>query len=127
MQALACSDPTFALQDANVAALFTHYVNVLASWYDLNDPTRTFTFVVPETALYAPILFKAIIAFSACHLHKTTGVHGQLAIAFHSACVTELLDSMATPDTSLRGSKLAATCLLRSYELINGKRMPSLA
>lgn len=119
-QALASSSPTAALQDAVIAALFAHYIDVLAPWYDLNDPTRTFTFAVPETALQTPILFKAIIAFSACHQHKLNKAHGGLATAFHSACVTELLDSMEISTTRPWGSELAATCLLRSYELISG-------
>lgn len=67
------------------------------------------------------ILFKAVIAFSACHLNKLHGAHDEVATAFHAACVTDILHSMETPENSSRGSKLAATCLLRSYELIKGE------
>lgn len=112
--------PVAALQDPGIAKLFAHYVAVLAAWYDLNDLSRTFTLVVPQIALQDPILFKAVIAFSACHLNKLNGGFGEIAAAFHDACVTDILQSMETLDTSSRSAKLAATCLLRSYELING-------
>ena len=118
--------PLLALKTAEIARLFAHYVAVLAPWYDLNDPHRTFAFAVPEAALLEPILFKAIIAFSAGHFHKTTGTHGDTALAFHAACISELLSSMSTPDMRSQGAELAATCLLRSYELINGTLLVSL-
>ncbi|KAJ4984949.1 hypothetical protein SVAN01_09555 [Stagonosporopsis vannaccii] len=120
VHALASADPASALQDLGIAKLFAHYVTVLAAWYDLNDPKRTFTLVVPENALQDPILFKAIIAFSACHLNKLHGTYGEVATAFHAACVTDILRSMEAFATSSRSGRLAATCLLRSYELING-------
>lgn len=62
IQFLASSDPLAALCNQHIAKLFAHYVAVLAPWYDLNDPHRTSTLVVPDTALRTPILFKAIIA-----------------------------------------------------------------
>jgi hypothetical protein len=125
LHSLASKSPIFALYNAEIAGLFAHYISVLAPWYDLNDPQSTFAFVVPEAALEEPILFKAIIAFSAGHLHQTTGTHGEAATIFHAACVTELLYFMSIPDVRPQGAELAATCLLRSYELINGRLLLS--
>ncbi|KAK6380183.1 hypothetical protein LTS17_005372 [Exophiala oligosperma] len=120
LQILASSDPGKALTDPEVAEAFAHYISVLAPWYDLNDAERTFGTLVVETALQVPILFKAIVAFSACHWSKVNGSIAEIASAFHDACVEDFLSSMESPDTTLKGSKLAATCLLRSYEIING-------
>ena len=125
LHTLASQSPVFALRYAEIAGLFAHYISVLAPWYDLNDPNCTFAFVVPKAALKKPILFKAIIAFSASHLHQTTGTHVEAATIFHAACVTELLDFMSIPDVRPQGAELAATCLLRSYELINGMLLGS--
>lgn len=119
-QALAANEPNAALRHDTVAKLFTHYIAKLAPWYDLNDPTQVFTLKVPEAALRAPLLFKAIIAFSACHWSKVQGEHGEIATVFHDACVTGFLESSEATSAESRDSNLAATCLLRSYELITG-------
>ncbi|KIW18130.1 hypothetical protein PV08_02418 [Exophiala spinifera] len=117
---LASSDPAKALTEPEIVEAFAHYISVLAPWYDLNDPQRTFGTLVVETALQVPILFKAIVAFSARHSSKLNGSNSEIANIFHDACVEDFLSSMESPDTTLKGSKLAATCLLRSYEIING-------
>lgn len=102
--------------------LYSHYINALAPWYDLHDPRRTFGTIVAEQALQVPILFRAIVALSASHLSKTAGLSSDVASAFHSQCVADMLRSMDSSLPSLDdGSYLASTCLLRSFELINGK------
>lgn len=125
IQLLADSQPEVALRDHNITKLFTHYMTDLAPWYDLNDPARTFEILVPELALQTPILFKAIIAFSACQWGKTSGVRSQVATVFHAACVRDVLASMEVPDSDQRDieSRLTAACLLRSFEIINGNSM----
>jgi hypothetical protein len=76
---------------------------------------------VPARALECPILFMALIAFSATHKYKTLGQFAELATALHAACVGELLDSIEHENPESQGG-LAATCLLRSYEILNGTR-----
>ncbi|KAI9729384.1 MAG: hypothetical protein M1834_006908 [Cirrosporium novae-zelandiae] len=115
---LASLKPRLALQHSTIVRFFHHYVNVLAPWYDLNDSSRTFGTVVPIRALDTPILFKAIIAFSASHW-SIEDLAPPLAQAFHTACVKDLLAVMRNPHES-HGDYLAATCLLRSYEILNG-------
>lgn len=117
---MAVDEPATVLQRDTIAKLFAHYTSKLAPWYDLNDPARVFTLKVPDAALRAPLLFKAIIAFSACHWSKVQGEHGVIATSFHDACVTDFLQSMEAVSVQSRDLNLAATCLLRSYELISG-------
>ena len=109
-----------ALQHPQIAALFQHYIDVLAPWYDLNDPRRTFGVVVPQLALHNPILFKAIIAFSATHLSRLSDATNSIAVNFHTSCVEELLATLQEDDGIDREECLTATCLLRSYEILNG-------
>jgi Fungal specific transcription factor domain len=115
--------PHAALQDPEVADLFNHYIGLLAPWYDLNDSQLIFGTLVPLRALECSVLFKALIAFSACHRSKASGEAQELAATFHAACVREFLDSINQIEPDLHGDYLAATCLLRSYEILNGKML----
>jgi hypothetical protein len=117
---LAACKPRAALSNPIVAKLFAHYIDVLAPWYDLNESLLPFGATVPAHALECPILFKALIAFSATHKYKTLRQFAELATAFHAACVRELLDSIEHEKPESQGDYLAATCLLRSYEILNG-------
>ena len=117
---MAASELAAALQHDTIARLFAHYTAKLAPWYDLNDPARVFTLKVPDAGLRAPLLFKAIIAFSACYWSKVRGEYGVIATAFHDAWVTDFLQSMEAVSVESRHSNLAVTCLLQSYELISG-------
>jgi hypothetical protein len=118
---LANSIPRVAVQDSEIAELFAHYINVLAPWYDLNDSERLFGTLVPTNSLDCPILFRAVIAFSAVHRYKTPHVVQNIASAFHAACVQDFLQLMDIGEPRSHANELAATCLLRSYEIINGK------
>ena len=109
-----------ALENEVVTELLVHYVNILAPWYDLNDCQLNFARLVPLHALNNPILFKALIAFSASHRNKVQGTTSVFASAFHSSCVSELLQHLEKNGSDIEGDCLAATCLLRSYEILNG-------
>jgi hypothetical protein len=117
---IASSAPRTALENEVVTELFLHYVNVLAPWYDLNDAQLNFARIVPLHALDKPILFRALMVFSASHKSRIYGSTSVLAAAFHSACVTELLQHLEKNGSDAEGDCLAATCLLRSYEILNG-------
>ena len=86
----------------------------------MNDARSVFGTVVPASALDVPVLFQAMIAFSCIHWFKTTGKLGEIAFSFHAACVEALLEAL-TNITESPGEYLAAACLLRSYEILNGK------
>ncbi|KAK0636414.1 hypothetical protein B0T17DRAFT_81262 [Bombardia bombarda] len=124
---LAQQPPRDALTHPTVAHLFSHYIVVLAPWYDLNDANNTFGNVVAIRALDSdlPVLFRAIIAFSACHWSRVTDASVQnVALSFYSACIKDLLRAlgMSSPgpsSTGFSGEFLAASCLLRSYEILS--------
>ena len=73
-------------------------------------------------AFELPVLFKSIIALSACHWYKVNNSVSDTGPLFHAACVEELLQPVDLSDPERQGGNLAATCLLRSYELISGRR-----
>ncbi|KPM35409.1 hypothetical protein AK830_g11156 [Neonectria ditissima] len=109
--------PRAAMQDEVIAGLFSHYINTLAPWYDLNDADATFRIVVPDRALSFPLLFRAIIAFSSMHWSRSTGKLRHIAFAFHAACVNDLLGAVGDcPDYP--SELLAASVLLRLYEVL---------
>ena len=117
------SPPPIALQQPVIAILFRHYIDLLAPWYDLNDAENLFGTTVPMRALNNSVLFKAIIAFSACHLNSTASKYQEIGPVYHAACVKDLLAIMSEILPEYRGDYLAATCLLRSYEILNGTVM----
>jgi hypothetical protein len=40
---------------------------------------------------------------------------------YHAACVRDLLGVLNDVNPEIQGDDLASTCLLRSYEILNGK------
>ena len=106
-----------------IAGLFCHYVDFLASRYDLNDSQNIFGAKVPVRTLSNTILFKALIAFAACHQCRVSGDMAGLGPVYHAACVKELLAKKDNIDSELLGDYLAATCLLRSCEILNGTQI----
>jgi hypothetical protein len=122
-KSLISSVPTAALKNEVIATLFRHYLDILALWYDLNDSQSLFSTLVPHLSLTNPILFKAVIAFSACHESRTSsgGRYQDLGHVYHAACVRDLLGVLNDVNPEIQGDDLASTCLLRSYEILNGK------
>jgi hypothetical protein len=114
------SNPQVALQNTVIASLFRHYVDFLAPWYDLNDSHHLFGTTVPVRALSNAILFKALIAFAACHQNRVLGNLAGMGAIYHASCVKDLLAEIVNIHSELLGDYLAATCLLRSYEILNG-------
>lgn len=122
---LVTSIPKVALENRVIATLFRHYIEYLAPWYDLNDSQNLFGTLVPQRSMGNPILFKAVIAFSACHESRTSDAYKELAHVYHAACVGDLLGILNDIHLEMKADYLAATCLLRSYEILNGKSIPS--
>jgi hypothetical protein len=117
---LAVLPPRVSLLNPDIACMFSHYIDNLAPWYDLNDASHVFGTDVPVYAMNVPVLFRAIIAFSCTHWSKITGKCGEIAFSFHAACVEVLLNTLGN-FSEFPGEYLAAACLLRSYEILNGK------
>lgn len=106
-----------------MAWYFHNYISEPAKWYDLGDASRLFATRVPELALDEPLLFSAIIALSAEHVSQTTKSKPAKAVAefYHGHCVHLLILLDEKIELLRNGVALAAVCLLRSYEILNGE------
>ena len=114
--------PRRALEDQRIARLYHHYINDLSKWYDLSDSGSTFSDLVPRIALEESLLFCAVIALSAMHLCKTTTRSIRPTAEFyHQRCVRLLIALVEHDELISKGIALAATCLLRSYEILDGE------
>lgn len=111
-----------------MAWYFHNYITELAKWYDLGDALRQFATKVPELALDEPLLFSAVIALSAEHLCQTTGpkIAREMAGFYHSRCVAYLIKLDEKSELLTNGVALAAACLLRSYEILDGEPRESI-
>lgn len=112
-----------AIRHPAVLRLYSHYVEKLASWYDLTDRRRCFQDVVPSHAMENPLLFCAILAFSAIHLsiiEKSPELQ-QVATFYHIRCIEQLIPLLTDNHERYREDNLATTCLLRSYEILAGE------
>lgn len=102
-----------------MARLFHHYISDLSPWYDLSDSAANFGIAVPALALEEPLLFYAVIALSAMHVCKTTASSLRSRAELHHGRCIRLLISLEEEDERVSsGVALAATCLLRSYEIL---------
>ena len=100
----------------------------MALWYDLSDAQSTFSTHVPIISLDDPLLFSALMALSAMHMSKTaTPSSRDVAEWYHGQCIRLLIDLDANDPRIERGVALAATCLLRSYEILDGQCRLTLA
>ncbi|RGP67425.1 putative tpr domain [Fusarium sporotrichioides] len=110
-----------ALQDQNIARLFHSYTSDISKWYDLSDSLSSFGQIVPTLALDEELLFSAIIALSAMHTCKTSSPSFlKVAEFYHHRCVRLLITLREGDQLITRGLALAATCLLRSFEILQG-------
>ena len=113
-----CSRGTLA--DADTARLFHSYMTAVAPWYDLGDARRHFGTLVPQLALREPLLFNAVLALAGMHAAQTGHGGKKTAAEFHGRCVRQLIALDDDSDLLDNGVALAATCLLRSYEILDG-------
>ena len=114
------ASPSVNLLNETIAGLFHHYIEHLAAWYDLCEHNRPFESLVPVRALDCPVVFNAIIAFSAQHKALHDQRYETCSMLYHSACVKGLLSGLDKFDPSMREDYLVAACLLRSYEILKG-------
>lgn len=115
--------PRSALENRRICSIFQHYIDNLASWYDLNDKLRRFEDVVPRHSLEKPLLFSAVIAFSAIHLSRLTSrtEFQYIAEFYHLESIQRLIAVTNNGGQIHDGATIATTCLLRSYEILAGK------
>ena len=114
-------EPQKALQDEEAAVHFEHYLKTLAQWYDLVDLDSAFARAIGERAQHSLLLLSAILAFEAIHKSRT-GCSGSKSLAdhYHAQCLRLLIGLDENDVAAKDGTALAATCLLRSYEILAG-------
>ncbi|KAI4599388.1 hypothetical protein KJ359_001830 [Pestalotiopsis sp. 9143b] len=115
------------LERPEIAGYFHHYIANVASWYDLGDESRrSFALNVPRLALDQPLLLGAIIALSAIHVAQSAGnvTARKTAELYHGHCIRSLIHLEQSSILLQNGIALATTCLLRSYEILNGAINP---
>ncbi|KAJ3519033.1 hypothetical protein NM208_g14290 [Fusarium decemcellulare] len=114
-------NPRKAIQDHRIAQLFHCYTDEICLWYDLSDQARTFGTTVPRMALDEPLLFSAIITLAAMHKALTeTKSFRKIATFYHVRCIRLLIQLKEDDELVTQGVALAATCLLRNYEIFTG-------
>lgn len=122
---LSQQSPQIALLNPIIANAFSHYVEVVAPWYDLTDSHSTFGAVVAMRALDFPVLFRAIIALACCNLSVISNQSEEFGFAFHAACVEDLITAVGSCPT-FADEYLAAACLLQLYEILDCKVLTSI-
>lgn len=117
--------PRDLLRNPHIADLFHIYIKDLAPWYDLNDENCAFEKEGAARALDSPLLFAAVIAFAAAYSVKRLSSTLAVAEEYHAKCL-QLLIKLSVSDEEVRnGTALAATCLLRSYEILSEAEDPN--
>jgi hypothetical protein len=113
-------NPTQDLHNETISALFSHYIERLAAWYDLCEQDRPFESLITVRALEVPVVFNAVIAFSAQHKALNDARYETYSTLYHSACIEGLLGGISSFNPTLQEDYLVAACLLRSYEILGG-------
>ncbi|KIX07884.1 uncharacterized protein Z518_02538 [Rhinocladiella mackenziei CBS 650.93] len=118
------------------ACLMRYYIEHLAPWFDVGDPARHFTLVVPQRARRCPPLLNAIFTAAARHLaslarYRTTDgvisyqnvllpkLTADTAVKYHNACIAYLIKLSSDPEHVRDENLLAAAVILRYYEEID--------
>lgn len=118
-------------------ALLRYFIEVLACWFDICDPEKHFTLIVPHRARWCPPLKNAILAASARHLTRLCNPNSkpdfvyfhdgavvpnlteETALHYHSECIKDLLRRSMNAEQTQDVSLLAAAIILRFYEEID--------
>lgn len=113
--------------------LMRHFIEDMASWFDVADPSRHFTLVVPQRARRCPPLLNAVFTASARHLarmgrYKTAdgtikyagtrlpNLTSNSAIEYHNAVLAYLIQLSTDPVEVGNEDLLASAVVLRFYE-----------
>ncbi|GKZ36401.1 hypothetical protein AbraIFM66950_007472 [Aspergillus brasiliensis] len=116
------------------ACLIRHFAENLAQWFETSDRDRHFSLVVPERAMFCPVLRYAVFTASAGHLTRLascrrgreTGLangvslhlNPEAAIRYHDTCIAHLLEISKDVREEYNEDVLTAATILRFYEQI---------
>lgn len=83
--------------------------------------SRHFAVDVPERALSCPVLLNALMAFSARHLSRISGVDPTIADHYHQECVSLMIPMLDQEELVADETLFAAAAILRAFEETNGE------
>jgi hypothetical protein len=106
--------------------------------FDTTDRDRHFTIVVPQRAMFSPVLLYAIYTASARHLTRLShrvnstqivefegfplpGLDERTAIRYHNVCISYLVAISNDPAQSYNEDALTAATILRFYEQLDSE------
>ncbi|PWY87106.1 hypothetical protein BO94DRAFT_556622 [Aspergillus sclerotioniger CBS 115572] len=124
------------------ACLLRYFAEALGKWFDLCDPQRHFTTVVPQRARTCPPLLDAVLSASARHFStlpspkqvEITRKYGlqdgltiteQSTLLYHNRCIAHLRSVSEEPNAMMDENLLAAVVTLRFYEELDTPFHPS--
>ncbi|OJJ89179.1 uncharacterized protein ASPGLDRAFT_78405 [Aspergillus glaucus CBS 516.65] len=115
------------------SCLLRYFVEELARWFDICDPSNHFESTIPQRARECFTLRHVILAASARHFstlptdrqtatfqkynmkHDIT-IDEETVLYYHNQCITDLRSLAAQPDAIMDENLLAAVVILRFYE-----------
>lgn len=101
------------------AKLMRHFVENLASSFDLTDPVCHFRNVVPQRVADCPPLLNAMLAAAARHLSRVSDLDVYIADRYHNECLKFLIPMLDDDAAVLDENLLASTVILRYLEEID--------
>ncbi|KAJ5090869.1 hypothetical protein N7532_009553 [Penicillium argentinense] len=120
------------------ACLIRHFTENLAYWFDTCDRDRHFELIVPQRAIFCPVLRYAILTASAGHLTRLVACRGNpgndvvevsgvrlpgltmdTAVRYHDTCISYLLELSKDPNEQYNEDIITAATILRFYEQID--------
>ncbi|EXJ72394.1 uncharacterized protein A1O5_04898 [Cladophialophora psammophila CBS 110553] len=121
------------------ACLVKHFISKLAHAFETTDRDRHFSLVIPQRAMFCPVLLYAILTASARHLTRLHSAHSDKpvefegtplpdlnensAIEYHNICISYLMEVLNDPKTINQDALIAAT-ILRFHEQIDSESPP---
>ncbi|KIW27410.1 uncharacterized protein PV07_07148 [Cladophialophora immunda] len=117
------------------ACLVKHFINKLAHAFETTDRDRHFSLVIPQRAMFCPVLLYAILTASARHLTRLHSTHSNRpvefegtplpdlnensAIEYHNICISYLMEVLNDPKKTINQDALIAATILRFHEQID--------
>lgn len=113
--------PQWPLEDKTEARLFRYYVDHVGRFFDMCDPERHFTLIVPCRAIICPPLMNAIFAISARHMSQTSYFDKNLSDQYYQTCLSTLVPMLGDSSSLMDENLFAATVILRHLEEVDGQ------
>jgi hypothetical protein len=102
--------------------LFRYFIQKLAPLFDMCDDERHFARVVPRRAVSCPPLMNAMMAASAKHLSRVSGLDGFTVDRHHQKCINSLIPILSSSAAIMDENLLPAIVILRFIEELDAPR-----